>query len=31
MPDNRNQRQSNASAKHALERLPAASDLLATL
>jgi hypothetical protein len=31
MPDNRNQRQSNASAKHALERLPAPSDLPATL
>lgn len=31
MPDNRNQHQSNASAKHALERLPVPSDLPATL
>jgi hypothetical protein len=31
MPDTRNQRQSNASAKHALERLPAPSDLPAIL
>jgi hypothetical protein len=31
MPDCWNQRQTNASAKHALERLPAPSDLPATL
>lgn len=31
MPDSRNPRQSNASAKYALNRLPAASDLPATL
>jgi hypothetical protein len=31
MTDSRNQRQSNASAKHALEGLPAISDLPVTL
>jgi hypothetical protein len=31
MPDSRNQRQSNASAKHALELLPATSHLPETL
>jgi len=31
MPDSWSQRQSNASTKHALERLPAPSDLSATL